>query len=74
MNEQQTRALTEQEVAARFGLSVATLRAWRWKRKGPRFVRLGRAVRYLPDDLDQFLAVNSVRTKSDTAGNEPKVI
>jgi predicted DNA-binding transcriptional regulator AlpA len=74
MNEHQTRALTEQEVAARFGLSVATLRAWRWKRKGPRFVRLGRAVRYMPDDLDQFLAVNSVRTKNDTAGDEPKVI
>ncbi len=74
MNEQQTRALTEQEVAARFGLSVATLRAWRWKRKGPRHVRLGRAVRYLPDDLDRFLAVNSVGTKSETADHEPKVI
>jgi predicted DNA-binding transcriptional regulator AlpA len=74
MNEQQTRALTEQEVAARFGLSVATLRAWRWKRKGPRFVRLGRAVRYLPDDLDQFLALNSVGPKSDMAGGNPKVI
>jgi predicted DNA-binding transcriptional regulator AlpA len=74
MNEQLTRALTEQEVAARFGLSVATLRAWRWKRKGPRFVRLGRAVRYLPDDLDKFVEVNSVGTKSDTAGEEPKVI
>jgi predicted DNA-binding transcriptional regulator AlpA len=74
MNEQQTRALTEQEVAKRFGLSVATLRAWRWKRKGPRFVRFGRAVRYLPADLDQFLEENSVETKSDTAGGEPKVI
>ena len=74
MNEQQTRALTEQEVAARFGLSVATLRAWRWKRKGPRFVRLGRAVRYLPDDLNQFLAVNSVGTQRDPTGDKPTVI
>lgn len=74
MNEPQTRVLTEQEVAARFGLSVATLRAWRWKRKGPRFVRFGRAVRYLPADVDQFLVVNAVEPTSDTADDDVKVI
>ena len=74
MNEQQTRALTEHEVAARFGLSVATLRAWRWKRKGPRFVRLGRAVRYLPADLDEFIVASAVVAEVDTAGDRSKVI
>ena len=34
------------------GLSVATLRAWRHRGKGPRFLRLGRSVRYLPSDVD----------------------
>ena len=55
MNETQQRALTEHEVAQRLSLSVATLRAWRLKRKGPRYVRFGRAVRYLEVDVDRYV-------------------
>jgi len=43
--DQAPRALTEREVAELLGLSVATLRAWRHRGKGPRFLRLGRSVR-----------------------------
>jgi hypothetical protein len=50
--------LTEADAAARLGLKVATLRAWRHQRKGPAFVRLGRAIRYLPHDVDAFLHAN----------------
>jgi len=50
--------LTETDAATRLGLKVATLRAWRHRRKGPVFVRLGRAVRYLSADLDEFLRAN----------------
>ena len=50
--------LTEIEAAARLGLKVATLRAWRHQGKGPAFVRLGRAIRYLRSDIDEFLAAN----------------
>jgi DNA-binding transcriptional regulator YiaG len=39
-------ALTETQAAEHLGLSIATLRAWRHRAKGPRFVRFGRAVRY----------------------------
>lgn len=69
MNEQQTHALTEHEVAARLGLSVATLRAWRMRRKGPCFVRFGRAVRYLPADLDRFVAASTVGLRPDTTSD-----
>jgi len=55
MNETQPRALTEHEVAQRLSLSVATLRAWRLKRKGPRYVRFGRAVRYLVADVERYV-------------------
>jgi excisionase family DNA binding protein len=55
MNGNQPRALTEHEVADRLSLSVATLRAWRLHAKGPRFVRFGRAVRYLEADIEQFV-------------------
>ena len=48
-------ALTEQEVAARLGRRLATLRAWRLKGMGPEFVRFGRAVRYLEHDVERFV-------------------
>jgi excisionase family DNA binding protein len=60
MNETQIPAMTEQEVARRLRLSVATLRAWRHRRRGPRYVRLGRAVRYLVSDVDQFVQSSAV--------------
>jgi predicted DNA-binding transcriptional regulator AlpA len=50
--------LTEGEAAMRLGLKVATLRAWRHQRRGPAFVRLGRAIRYLASDVDAFLDAN----------------
>jgi hypothetical protein len=34
---------------------VRYLRAWRLKAKGPRFVRFGRAVRYLESDIAQYM-------------------
>ena len=55
--------LTEVEAAGRLGLKVATLRAWRHQRRGPAFVRLGRAIRYLPTDIDEFLAANRHRPR-----------
>jgi predicted DNA-binding transcriptional regulator AlpA len=59
-----TRALTEREVADMLGLSVATLRAWRHRGWGPRFLRLGRSVRYLPSDVADFVRVSAVDTRS----------
>jgi predicted DNA-binding transcriptional regulator AlpA len=57
--------LTEVDAAARLGLKVATLRAWRHQGRGPAFVRLGRAIRYLASDLDEFLNANRHRPQSD---------
>jgi len=65
---QPTRALTEREVADLLGLSVATLRAWRHRGQGPRFLRLGRAVRYLPADLEDFVRASAVDAH---AGSSP---
>jgi len=64
MNAHQTQALTEHEVAMRLGLSVATLRAWRLKRKGPRFIRFGRAVRYLEADIERFVDACAVEAST----------
>ncbi len=43
------------DAAAYLNVQPATLEQWRWNGKGPRFVKLGRAVRYRQADLDAFL-------------------
>ena len=48
--------LTEQEVSARTGLSLSTLRAHRFKRIGFPYIKIGRAVRYRVCDLEVFLS------------------
>jgi hypothetical protein len=40
------RLLNENEAAGLLGLSVKTLRRWRWARKGLRWTKIGAAVRY----------------------------
>ena len=50
--------LNEAQAAARLGLKVATLRAWRNQGRGPAYVRLGRAIRYLAIDVDEFVRSN----------------
>lgn len=58
--------LTESQAAARLGLKVATLRAWRQKGKGPAYVRLGRAVRYLMTDVEDFIQSNRQIPRADS--------
>lgn len=48
--------LDTERVAKVCGLHEVTLRKWRITGEGPRFVRLGRAVRYRRADLDAYLA------------------
>lgn len=48
--------LSEQEAARRTRLSRRTLQGWRARGEGPRYVKLGRAVRYPIRDLEEFVA------------------
>ncbi len=43
--------VNEYEAARVLGLSVKTLRRWRWAGKPPKFVKIGSAVRYEPAEL-----------------------
>jgi predicted DNA-binding transcriptional regulator AlpA len=68
------RAITEHEAAAILGLSVATLRAWRQRGIGPRFVKLGRrAVRYLPSEIQRFVVSNTVSPCADDSESAMKI-
>ncbi len=51
--------LSTQEAAQYLGLAPATLSKWRVYRTGPRFLKLGRSVRYRRADLDAYLASNT---------------
>ena len=48
-------AVSEREASRRLSISAATLRSWRSRRYGPKFVRLGRRVAYRLTDLRAFL-------------------
>jgi len=48
-------AWTESEAAHFLGISSSGLRKWRNKGTGPRYVRLGRLIRYIPADVQAWL-------------------
>jgi predicted DNA-binding transcriptional regulator AlpA len=47
--------MTEHEVARVTGLSVATVRRWRLLGQGPRYLKIGSAVRYRPEAIYEFI-------------------
>jgi predicted DNA-binding transcriptional regulator AlpA len=47
--------LTEHDVARVTGLSVASVRRWRLLRQGPKYLKIGAAVRYRPEDVSEWL-------------------
>ena len=49
------RLVSEHEAANILGLSVKTLRRWRWAGREVPFIKLGGAVRYSLDDLNEYI-------------------
>lgn len=47
--------LNEHDVARITGLSVASVRRWRLLRQGPKYIKIGSAVRYKPGDIWAWL-------------------
>lgn len=63
--------VNENRAAAILGLSVQTLRNWRCMCRGPRYVRLGRAIRYNVDDLERYVAQNTICTEGSITEVQP---
>jgi excisionase family DNA binding protein len=54
--------LTEDQLAELTAVPVKTLQRWRSDGTGgPRYVKAGRAVRYRPEDVEQWLDRSTVR-------------
>lgn len=47
--------LNEQDVARLTGLSVASVRRWRLLQRGPKYLKIGAAVRYRAEDISAWL-------------------
>lgn len=56
--------MTDLEVASRLGVSRFTVRSWRLKGLGPRFLKMGRAVRYRAEDVDEYERQALVETQA----------
>lgn len=56
--------MKENEAAEAFGLKARTLRDWRRRGKGPKWLKLEGSVRYNPEDIQRWIALQS--------GVEPK--
>ena len=60
MNSQEV--LTERQVQEMYGFSIPYLRRCRRERRGPRFLKVGKLVRYKRSDVESFLSAHAVET------------
>jgi predicted DNA-binding transcriptional regulator AlpA len=56
--------LNEHDVARITGLSVASVRRWRLLRQGPKYLKIGAAVRYKPKDVLAWLSSHGFRRRT----------
>lgn len=60
--------LTERDVARITGMSVASVRRWRLLRQGPKYLKIGAAVRYRPEDISIW-----IESRPSGGGNQTEV-
>ncbi|QIG97188.1 helix-turn-helix transcriptional regulator [Bradyrhizobium sp. 6(2017)] len=63
--------LNPKEAAAYLKSSTSTLAKRRLSGSGPRFTRIGRAIRYRKSDLDEFMASSLRQSTFDRDDNAP---
>jgi len=60
-------SVDEYEAAKLLGCTVSCLRAWRFRKVGPRFIRIGRLVRYRVSDLQDYQELHLVNPATESA-------
>lgn len=55
--------LAADDVSVRLGIPPSTLADWRYQGLGPRYLRIGRHVRYEPAEVDDRLGKQRVRQR-----------
>lgn len=59
--------ITNDTTAARMNISHRTLPVWRVQGRGPRFIKIGKLVRYDEADVDAWLEANTRTSTSATS-------
>lgn len=54
------RLLTCTDLAERFGVPVSTIHDWNYHRKGPKALKLGKHLRFRPEDVERWLKAQEV--------------
>jgi len=62
--------LNQRELSDRWSISERTLEAWRWRGRGPKFLRIGGRIRYRVEDVVAF----ELRQERDPSGNKSSVM
>ncbi|MEZ5534173.1 MAG: helix-turn-helix domain-containing protein [Thiolinea sp.] len=62
-----TKLLNTAQAAEYLGIKYNTLNQWRYLKRGPRFSKVGAAVRYSINDLENYLEQNT-RTSTTRQG------
>lgn len=56
--------LSPEQLATETGVSVLTLKAWRYRGEGPAFIKAGRRVLYRRSDVDRWLDAHRTEAAS----------
>ena len=64
--QKETRFINETEVSGITGLSVQTLRNWRFQGVGIAYVKAGRSVRYKHQDVISFMEARKILPREQT--------
>lgn len=59
------RLMTQRELAAYLSKSTAWCERARWAGDGPRYIKLGRHVRYRGDDILEWIEINAKSSTTD---------
>ena len=62
--------LNEKQAASYLTRSVSSLRRDRKRNRGPRFIRIGKSIRYLRAELDKFILSCQATSEESEVGHE----
>lgn len=62
--------LTTPEAGAYLSMRPETLEIWRFRGTGPRYYKLGRLVRYKPEDLDAWMETRGRQSTAEHSAKE----
>src|SRR5215472_165895 len=68
MSGTQPEVLNERQVQEVYGFTIPYLRRARRERRGPRFLKIGKLVRYRRTDIEAYLSAHAVETRDQKQG------